>query len=77
MVAVNVSIEGFGVVSIKTPKKLNKKTWADSIAQAVAETLKLTHPQDVAQKFHPAIGTGGYGGNIPVPASSRCYEENA
>ena len=75
--AVHVTVEGFGVVVIKTPKKLNKKTWADGIAQAVAETLKLTHPQKIEEKFHPAIGIGGYGGSIPVPASERSSKEDA
>ena len=51
---ITVSIDGYGVVKIKRPRKYTPDTYADGIADAVAKTMTLVTTPPA--RFHPAIG---------------------
>ena len=51
---VTVSIDGYGVVKIKHPRKYTPGTYADGVATAVAKTMQLAAAP--SPRFHPAIG---------------------
>lgn len=60
MAKLTVVIEGYGVIVVKHPKKLTKKTCNDAITEAVEKTCQLLDPQVKKERFHPALGIGGY-----------------
>lgn len=54
---VTITIEGYGTVTVKKPRKLTPATFANGIGQAVAETMTLLDPRTPAQTyFHPVYG---------------------
>lgn len=60
---IRIRIQGHGTITLKFPKKLTRKTYADGVAQAVAKALTL---QDPPATFHPVMGylgdTNGHDG---------------
>lgn len=59
---VKVNVEGFGTVFVDRPKKYDRATYADGVAEAVATTLGLILDRD-RSSFHPVLGRGGYDWN--------------
>ncbi len=57
---ITVTVDGYGVIKVKKPKKLTRATAADMVGKAVAETLSLVSPRTQGERFHPALGRGGY-----------------
>lgn len=57
---VTVTIQGYGVVKVKKPKKLTRGSAADMVGEAVAKTMDLVDPRTQRDRFHPALGKGGY-----------------
>jgi len=55
MAKIKINIEGHGQIIVKIPKKLTKKTFSDSVAQAVADTMQLVEP-DAPKQLHMALG---------------------
>ena len=60
MAKMTVTIEGYGELKVKIPKKLNKKTFSSAIAEAVVKTCRILEPVSLETKFHPVLGIGGY-----------------
>jgi len=54
-----VSIQGYGDVIVKRPRKITKAVFADTIGDAIAQTCQLIVPVG-NDSFHPVLGKGGY-----------------
>lgn len=49
-----ITIDGYGTVKVRRPKPLNRDSFDDAVAEAVAKTMQLvTNP---SRGFHPALG---------------------
>lgn len=57
---ITVGIVWYGEIQVMVPEKFDRESYADGIAQAVAETCRLLAPQTQGARFHPALGVGGY-----------------
>lgn len=57
---ITVNVEGYGKIKVKKPEQYNMETYADGIAEAVTAVMNLVAPGTQAQRFHPAMGIGGY-----------------
>lgn len=57
---ITIHIAEYGDITVMRPKKLNKATFLDAIADTVGKVLTLTSPQVQGERFHPALGKGGH-----------------
>ncbi len=51
-----ITIDGYGVVLVKRPKKRTRRKVDDAIASAVTQTMQLVDPRTPQMRFHPALG---------------------
>jgi hypothetical protein len=60
MAKITVVIQDYGTIVVKQPKKLTEQTYGDGISEVVAKTCQLLDPRVQGERFHPALGMGGY-----------------
>lgn len=55
-----VDIQGYGKVKVRVPKKRTKENVELAIVNAITDTMQLLDPRSQAERWHPALGKGGY-----------------